>query len=85
MGVHEGERDHSRGHFTCLLQSPSSAPAQPCHHCSHFFPQQGGGAPVPEQGLLCSQDLNGGGRVLGEVGETAGMRDETGSHLKDKI
>lgn len=64
------------------LQSPCSAPAQPCHHCSHFFPQQGGGAPVPEQGLLCSQDLDGGGRVLGQVGQTASMRDQPSSHLK---
>lgn len=65
-----------------LLQSPSSAPAQPCHHCSHFFPQQGGGAPVPEQGLLCSQDLNRGCWILGKVGQTAGVGDQTCSNLE---
>lgn len=67
----------------CFHWSPCSAPARPCHHCSHFQPQQGGGAPVPEQGLLCSQDLNSWGWVFGQVGETASMWDQTSSHLKD--
>lgn len=80
VGVHQGERDHPGG----LLQSPCSAPAQPCHHCSHGFPQQGGGAPVPEQGLFCSQNLYGGRRVLGQVCEAAGVRDQTSSNLKLK-
>lgn len=80
VGVHQGERDHPGG----FLQSLCSAPAQPCHHCSHGFPQQGGGAPVPEQGLFCSQNLYGGRRVLGQVCETAGVRDQTSSNLKLK-
>lgn len=80
VGVHRGERDHPGG----FLQSPCSAPAQPCHHGNHGFPQQGGGAPVPEQGLFCSQNLYGGRRVLGQVCEAAGMRDQTSSNLKVK-
>lgn len=77
VGVREGKRDHAGR----LTRSPCSTPAPPCHHRSHCVPQQGGGGPVPEQGLLCSQDLHGGRRVLRQVGQAAGVRDETSSHL----
>lgn len=40
---------------------------------------------APEQRLLCAQDLHSGGRVLGQIGEGAGMRDEARAHhLSDK-
>lgn len=83
LRVHLGKRDHPRGKKS-FPQSPCSAPAQPCHHCSHWFPQQGGGAPVPEQGLFCPQDLYCGRRVLGQVCETPGVRDQTSSNLKSR-
>lgn len=78
----EGSRRALRHVMRHLLQSPCSAPAPPCHHRSHCSPQQGGGAPVPEQGLLSSQDLHGGGWVLGQVGQAASVGDETSSHLQ---
>lgn len=80
----EGSHRALRHIMQLPLRSPCSAPAPPCHHRSHCFPQQGGGAPVPEQGLLGSQDLHGGGRVLGQVGQAAGVGDETSSHLQQK-
>lgn len=83
LRVHLGKRDHPRGKKS-FPQSPCSAPAQPCHHCSHWFPQQGGGAPVPEQGLFCPQDLYCRRRVLGQVCETPGVRDQTSSNLKSR-
>lgn len=39
---------------------------------------------VPEQGLLCPQDLHRRGRVLGQVCQAASMRDEAGAHLRGR-
>ena len=36
---------------------------------------------LPKQCLLCSQDLHGGGGVLGQTGETASVRDQSCSNL----
>ena len=35
-----------------------------------------------KESLLSTQDLHGGRRVLGQVGEGAGVRDEAGSNLR---
>ena len=37
---------------------------------------------IPEQGLLGTQDLHGGGRVLSQAGERASVGDEAGSNLQ---
>ncbi len=44
-----------------LTKSPTPATPRPCHHRSCVKPQQGRGAPVPEQGLLCPENLHSGG------------------------
>lgn len=73
--------------LVCLstLKSTTAPVPLPCHHCGHLKPQQGRGAPVPEQGLFCSEDLHCRRWILGQISKASRVGDETCTNLKANI
>ena len=52
------------------------------HTCTHTHRISERQESSPEKCLLCAKDLHSGGWILGQVGQTASMRDQTSTNLQ---